>query len=39
MLEFDPATLVLTRYARLNGGTVRGDQELAGRFRDLFFPI
>ncbi len=39
VLEFDPATLVLTGYARMNGGTVRGDQELAGRFRDLFFPI
>src|SRR5262249_9255919 len=39
VLEFDPATLVLTGYARLNGGTARGDQELAGRFRGLFFPI
>jgi uncharacterized protein (TIGR03083 family) len=39
VLEFDPATLVLTGYARMNGGTVRGDRELAGRFRALFFPI
>jgi uncharacterized protein (TIGR03083 family) len=39
ILEFDPATLVLTGYARMNGGTVRGDRELAGRFRGLFFPI
>ena len=39
VLEFDPATLVLTGYARMNGGTARGDQELAGRFRGLFFPI
>jgi uncharacterized protein (TIGR03083 family) len=39
VLEFDPATLVLTGYARMNGGTVRGDQELASRFRGLFFPI
>ena len=23
----------------MNGGTVRGDRELAGRFRALFFPI
>ena len=39
VLEFDPATLVLTGYARMNGGTVWGDQDLAGRFRSLFFPI
>jgi hypothetical protein len=39
ILEFDPATLVLTGYARMNGGTVRGDTEVAGRFRSLFFPI
>jgi hypothetical protein len=39
VLEFDPATLVLTGYARMNGGTARGDEELAGTFRDLFFPI
>ena len=39
VIEFDPATLVLTGYARMNGGTVRGDRELAGRFRALFFPI
>ena len=30
VLEFDPATLVLTGYARINGGTVWGDQA-AGR--------
>jgi len=39
ILEFDPATLVLTGYARINGGTARGDEQLAGRFRELFFPI
>jgi uncharacterized protein (TIGR03083 family) len=39
VLEFDPATLVLTGYARMNGGTARGDEALAGKFRDLFFPI
>jgi uncharacterized protein (TIGR03083 family) len=39
ILEFDPATLVLTGYARMNGGTVWGDRDLAGRFRSLFFPI
>ena len=25
--------------ARMNAGTARGDEELAGKFRDLFFPI
>jgi uncharacterized protein (TIGR03083 family) len=39
VLEFDPATLVLAGYARMNGGTARGDLELASRFRGLFFPI
>jgi hypothetical protein len=39
VIEFDPATLVLTGYARMNGGTVRGDRAVAGRFRALFFPI
>lgn len=39
VLEFDPATLVLTGYARMNGGTARGDEEVASKFRDLFFPI
>jgi hypothetical protein len=39
ILEFDPATLVLTGYARMNGGTARGDEELASKFRDLFFAI
>jgi uncharacterized protein (TIGR03083 family) len=39
ILEFDPATLVLAAYGRVNGGTVRGDRELAGRFRSLFVSI
>jgi uncharacterized protein (TIGR03083 family) len=39
VLEFDPATLVLTGYGRINGGTVRGDQQLASQFRSLFFAI
>jgi len=40
VLEFDPATLVLTAYGRVNGGTVRGgDPGLVGDFRTLFFPI
>jgi uncharacterized protein (TIGR03083 family) len=39
ILEFDPATLVLTGYGRINGGTVRGDPQVASNFRSLFFPI
>ena len=39
ILEFDPATLVLTAYGRVNGGTVRGDRQLASSFRSLFVSI
>ena len=39
ILEFDPATLVLTAYGRVNGGTVRGDRQLATDFRSLFVAI
>jgi hypothetical protein len=38
-LEFDPATLILTAYGRVNSGTVRGDQHLATSFRSLFVAI
>jgi uncharacterized protein (TIGR03083 family) len=38
-LEFDPATLVLSAYGRTNAGTIRGDAQLAGRFRSLFRSI
>jgi uncharacterized protein (TIGR03083 family) len=38
-LEFDPATLVLTAYGRVNAGTARGDQQLASNFRSLFVSI
>ena len=38
-LEFDPATLVLTSYGRIRGGTTRGDVDVANRFRSLFFSI
>jgi hypothetical protein len=38
-LEFDPATLILTAYQRMNGGTSRGDPALVDRFRNLFFTI
>jgi hypothetical protein len=31
--------MVLTAYGRINTGTVRGESEVAARFRSLFFPI
>lgn len=37
--EFDPATLVLASYGRLNGGTVRGDRALADRYLNSFFSF
>lgn len=39
VIEFDPATLVLAAYGRLNGGTVRGDRALAERYLNSFFRI
>lgn len=39
VIDFDPATLVLTSYGRIRGGTTRGDAEVADRFRNLFFEI
>jgi uncharacterized protein (TIGR03083 family) len=39
IFEFDPATFVLTGYARMNGGTVRGDLETAAKLREIIFPI
>jgi hypothetical protein len=39
ILEFDPATLVLTAYNRVNAGTIRGDRHVAADFRSLFIPI
>ena len=39
VLEFDPASFVLTVFGRMNAGTVRGDTELAERFANLFFRI
>jgi uncharacterized protein (TIGR03083 family) len=38
-LELDPATLVLTAYNRVEGGTVRGEQQLVNNFRTLFVAI
>jgi uncharacterized protein (TIGR03083 family) len=39
ILEFDPASFVLTAMGRINGGTVRGDAALADRFTNLFFRM
>jgi uncharacterized protein (TIGR03083 family) len=39
VLEFDPASLVLTAYGRVNAGTARGDLTLANRFLGGFFRI
>jgi uncharacterized protein (TIGR03083 family) len=39
VLEFDPGSLVLTAFGRVNGGTAIGDAALADRFLNLFFRI
>jgi uncharacterized protein (TIGR03083 family) len=39
ILEFDPASLVLTGYNRINSGTVRGETRFATNFRSLFIAI
>jgi uncharacterized protein (TIGR03083 family) len=39
VLEFDPGSLVLTAFGRVNGGTASGDQALANRFLNLFYRI
>lgn len=39
VLDFDPSSLVLTAMGRINGGTARGDVDLADRFCNLFFRI
>jgi len=39
ILEYDPATLLLTAYGRINAGTTRGDPQLATNFRTLFISI
>ncbi len=39
MLEFDPGSMVLTAFGRINGGTATGDTALANRFLNLFFRI
>jgi uncharacterized protein (TIGR03083 family) len=39
VIEFDPASFVLTAYGRYNAGTVRGDSATAEQFLSLFFRI
>src|SRR5258708_39494867 len=39
VLEFDPGSLVLTAFGRVNGGTAIGDAALAHRHLNLFYPI
>jgi uncharacterized protein (TIGR03083 family) len=39
VFDFDPASLVLTAYGRMHGGTAYGDQALADKYRTLFHPI
>jgi len=38
-IEFDPGTFVLTAFGRVNGGTIRGDREVADQFLNQFFRI
>jgi uncharacterized protein (TIGR03083 family) len=39
VLDFDPASFVLTAMGRINGGTARGDANLAECYCNLFFRI
>ena len=39
ILEFDPGSMVLTAFGRVNGGTAIGDAVLADRFLNLFYRI
>jgi uncharacterized protein (TIGR03083 family) len=39
VLEFDPASMVLTAYGRMRGGTACGDRAVAARFVGLFHAI
>ncbi len=39
VIEFDPASFVLTAYGRVNGGTFRGNRAVLERFTNLFFRI
>jgi hypothetical protein len=39
VLEFDPASFVLTVFGRSNAGTIRGDAAIAEQHLNLFFRI
>jgi len=39
VIEFDPASFVLTAYGRMNAGTIHGDRELGHEFLAGFFRI
>jgi len=39
IIDFGPASFVLTAYGRMNAGTIHGDQEPAPRFLGGFFRI
>jgi len=39
VIEFDPGSLVLTAYGRVNAGTIRGDRAVADQFLNSFFRI
>jgi uncharacterized protein (TIGR03083 family) len=39
VIEFDPASMVLTAFGRTNAGTAYGDISVANRFSGCFFPI
>lgn len=39
VIEFDPGTLVLTAFGRVNAGTIRGDRVAADQFLNSFFRI
>jgi hypothetical protein len=39
VIEFDPGTLVLTAFGRVNAGTFRGDRVAADQFLNSFLRI
>jgi uncharacterized protein (TIGR03083 family) len=39
VIEFDPGSLVLTAFGRMNAGTIRGDRAVADQFLNSFFRI
>ena len=39
VFSFKPSDFVLSTYQRMRGGTVRGDEQMAEKIRDLLFKI